>query len=229
MVKPNELENIFLTDEMVEHQAMLDLERYAALTGKEITFPIYPEEIIEKLWSVSIENRESITDDRGAPAFAYFSPKERSVFVNLSAAAESEGRSSFTIAHEAGHISLHDFASNADDSVCFGYSNTSGENRERIKEHQAERYASDLLMPRDTLYPRVQEILSRTKTTSLDLSQHGRELCKYFNVSLQALEIRLDQLGIATRNAYYPKKIKRVDDRVFDVMEQERATWSFNE
>jgi len=36
-----------------------------------------------------------------------------------------------------------------------------------------------------------------------NLSKIGKDLCKYFGVSRQALEIRLRQIGIQCKNTFY--------------------------
>jgi len=89
---------------------------------------------------------------------------------------DSSKRQNFTIAHELGHLILHD-SSNIDcrDSL---FSNTS-------HELQANEFAGNLLMPKSWLQTIIKEV------TDDDL-----ELTNIFDVSLQAIETRRGKLKI---------------------------------
>lgn len=85
--------------------------------------------------------------------------------------AMAQGRARFSIAHELGHLLLrHDPVGRI------------GDPRDPVQERQADRFASELLMPASLL---------RHDRDSLSLST----LCRRYRVSQQAMRIRLERLG----------------------------------
>lgn len=89
----------------------------------------------------------------------------------------SEARRRFTLAHEIGHVVLH--------GDVHATAAARGGGPRRPKEREADRFAAELLMPRDMVTRAVEEHGPDTET-----------LRALFQVSRQAMQIRLEQLGI---------------------------------
>lgn len=206
----------FLTEEMIEAQALADIVSFVRKTERALTFPIYPDEVLKALWNIEVEYPELVTDAKGKSVLAYFLPTERVVRIST-AIRGNEGRVSFTTAHETGHVSLHDFLVSS--GACVGGAT--------IVEWQADQYASALLMPRDSLN---EELTDRACGNPVDLEIHGEHLCKKFGVSRQALEIRLAKIGVSMTGCMYSLKAAKLPrDHVYETLEHERESWAFQE
>jgi Zn-dependent peptidase ImmA (M78 family) len=97
-------------------------------------------------------------------------------------------RKRFTIAHELGHHFLHLLAADGDfvdTQVDLFRDAEAGESGSRTVEVQANQFAAALLMPEGL----VREAFGRTQNLS--------ELARLFNVSEEAMAIRLGRLGLA--------------------------------
>lgn len=206
----------YLTNEMIEEQAQQDLLVFSKKIGKELTFPIYPDEVIEALWGIKVEYVDKLPCEFDEDTLACYLPKKKAVLVSVDNKGV-EGRVSFTLAHEVGHISLHGFLYES------GLSNKKDIDLER----QADTYASSLLMPKEHLMKKISS-LGYIFGEKVDLGKHGRELVDYFSVSFRALEIRLTNLGIDYCSGYYNVE-KRKDNRIFDEMECERQSWNIED
>jgi Zn-dependent peptidase ImmA (M78 family) len=213
----------YMTNSMIEAQAIQDLCAYQKAIGKRLTYPIYADEVIQTVWGVDVEYVDDLQDKDGKAILACFSPHERKVHVNTSEKG-TEGRMSFTLAHEAGHVSIHDFLSRTTniDALCRG-SFTEGQEAVAI-ERQADKYAAYLLMPATAVNEKIEELGYKAGTT-IDLMALGKNLKNYFGVSSQALEKRLTDLGINTTGAFYQAIPKKVHDDVFEKMEKDREGW----
>lgn len=100
----------------------------------------------------------------------------------------SEGRQRFTIAHELGHLALHrhligdgldDRAMRSSKPGC--YDNT---HITKYEETEANKFAASLLLPKDAVLKKAAE-LGRNNLS---------DLAKYFKVSEEAMQIRLNTL-----------------------------------
>ncbi|MEK7176690.1 MAG: ImmA/IrrE family metallo-endopeptidase [Patescibacteria group bacterium] len=214
----------FLTNEMVEEQARTDFLKYQRATGRELTFPIYPDEILQGLWGVTVEYLDEVFSSDNEEVLACFIPEKQVVYLNNSMRG-LEGRVSFSLAHEAGHVSLHSFLAKVGykEALCRG--KLSVGDKEKMIERQADRYASALLMPKNVLLVKLGQ-LEHTPTGVFDLTIYGKKLSDFFGVSHQALERRLADLGISSIGGYYGVKTKKVSEKFFEDMEAERTTWS---
>jgi len=98
----------------------------------------------------------------------------------------SQKRQRFTKAHELGHYLLH---KNPDDPI-FHRDERSSQGTDRV-EIDANTFAAELLMP-------AEEVRTRAATVNVDLFVDNivEELAEEFDVSLQAMSIRLQQLKI---------------------------------
>lgn len=205
---------------MIENQANLDLTTYVQNTGKPISFPIFADEVLQSVWGVEVGYDNTITDGKGEPALACFIPSKMTVLVNDSIEG-THGRGCFTLAHEAGHVSLHNYL--AAPQACTALDARG----ERIREMQADQYAAALLMPRDFILEAISEFGYR-QGEAFNLTQHGSAICDMFGVSRQALEIRLTAIGVRTSGALYAQRVTVLKDLVFEQMEEERALWTFD-
>lgn len=98
----------YLSNEMIENQAWQDLLKFQKVSKNSLTFPIYPEEVMSSVWSVEVEYVNDLKSDKGEKLLAHYVPEDKIVRINESIKGV-EGRVSFSLAHEAGHISLHSF------------------------------------------------------------------------------------------------------------------------
>jgi Zn-dependent peptidase ImmA (M78 family) len=108
----------------------------------------------------------------------------------------SKNRQRFTIAHELGHLLLHeghDLILERLVRVNFRDATTSTATNE--EESEANRFAAELLMPKDLLERALQVLLAGRPLSDLDFV---RRLARRFEVSQQAMEFRLANLGMLT-------------------------------
>lgn len=117
-------------------------------------------------------------------------PETMRVYVNAREASENEGRRRFTIAHEIGHWELH--ADEVTGSFICRRSDVSEATRpksaEQIREHEANGFAAELLMPAARVHA--------------DVARHGRDVvaaAKRFEVSTLAMAWRLYNLKHISR------------------------------
>lgn len=103
-------------------------------------------------------------------------------------------RQRFTIAHELGHFRLHSEALFVD-----GVLRRDEQSSMAIKSHEIEAnaFAAELLMPRTLLLPEIDARLPKGGKPA-DTGRLVRQLAKLFEVSEQAMQFRLVNLGIAT-------------------------------
>lgn len=205
----------YLSNEMIEQQAWQDLLNFNKKTKKGLSFPVYPEEIIKALWDIEVEYQDSFCE-LGEDILACFIPSKKLVRV-YTKNNSVEGRVSFSLAHEAGHISLHNFLEDKDYPI-----------KDLGIERQADRYASAILMPKE-LFTNKLNSLGYSSGEKLDLNKHGKILTDYFGVSFYALEIRLSNLGINYTSGLYEIKPKKEPDKLFDELDIERQNWSFED
>lgn len=102
-------------------------------------------------------------------------------------------RQRFTIAHECGHLVLH---TGKDLFIDMGVRRRDGTSSLGTdgEEVEANRFAAGLLMPRDLVRAQVTELL--TKKSGISVDDLVTRLARTFQVSSQAMEIRLTDLGI---------------------------------
>jgi Zn-dependent peptidase ImmA (M78 family) len=102
-------------------------------------------------------------------------------------------RQRFTIAHELGHLQLHKDALYVDGLVRRDAESSLALNSQEI---EANAFAAELLMPRKLV---LQEITKRVPEGGVaEAAKLVRQMAKSFEVSEQAMEFRLVNLGLAT-------------------------------
>jgi Zn-dependent peptidase ImmA (M78 family) len=107
---------------------------------------------------------------------------------------ENPRRQRFTIAHEIGHFFLHP---NAD--VLVDYRSNSKGTRRTPKEKEADIFAASLLMPRQELVKDFMKVAGGVLTDEEQTKKVVSLLATKYEVSDEAMNIRLLGLGIPTR------------------------------
>ncbi len=105
----------------------------------------------------------------------------------------AEVRQRFTIGHELGHLELHQNTLFVDGLLHRDSTSSRAVNTHEIEANQ---FAAELLMPRHILLRELGERLPETGAT--DPSKLVRQLAQKFEVSEQAMEFRLANLGLTT-------------------------------
>ncbi len=164
-------------------------EAIALLESNGITSPPVPVEQIAKKLGVRIR-RESFAGELSG-ALLRGDDGKPAIGVNDWHAGV---RQRFTIAHELGHLQLHSDALFVD-----GVLRRDEESSMAIKTHEIEAnaFAAELLMPRILLVPELEAQLPRSGK-SADIGRLIRKLAQLFEVSEQAMQFRLVNLGFAT-------------------------------
>ena len=118
---------------------------------------------------------------------------------------ESKNRQRFTMAHEIGHL-VNDVIPNLsqvgiDDEFHDGLMNLKRDGRQNPKEFAANEFAAQLLMPYKFIINEAEQIINNFKKAqgkNAKVSVHYllSELAKKFEVSEQAMEIRLKRIGM---------------------------------
>lgn len=105
-------------------------------------------------------------------------------------------RQRFTIAHELGHLTLHERQELIlDRHVQVNFRDATSSTASNQEEIEANQFAAELLMPHDLLERSLHSLLAGRPLTDVDLV---RRLASRFEVSHQAMEYRLASLGMLT-------------------------------
>ena len=193
-----------LTDEDIELKAAeFRQQALEALDAKSDT-AVPVEQIAEHYLGYELE---FVDDNSALPGDVIGGIDFDSNTIIINAAIESHiGRYSFTIAHEIAHHVLHrDIflkARSGESIMCRG-----GEQRP-IEELQADRFAEALLMPADLIKEHYKRVRSRSlfkPNNQLVLASKIIESSALQNVSVSAMVVRLNHLGLALRNPFFHK------------------------
>jgi len=106
----------------------------------------------------------------------------------------SEARQRFTVAHELGHFLLHRPAEgipHVDRSFHVKFRNSQSSSGQYVEEMEANLFAAELLMPAFA----IRNAIIHCKTFDMDNDDQIKAVAETFNVSQQALMIRLSNLG----------------------------------
>jgi len=101
-------------------------------------------------------------------------------------------RQRFTVAHEIGHCVLHEGRQMFVDRFVTRVNWRNGESN--VEEIQANQFAAELLMPREFVAREVERALNKRRT--IDGQGLASQLANVFDVSPQAMEYRLANLGV---------------------------------
>jgi Zn-dependent peptidase ImmA (M78 family) len=187
----------FVPDTQLEARAYTLLERYHREIQPVLAPPVPVEKIADFLLELGIL-WAAIPDTDDDPILACIHPKSKIIHLNEARQdhfGKYMGTFEFTLAHELGHYDLHLVESQLEQIpfdfgeskayICRDKSKTAGAQRE----WQAERFASYLLMPSRLLLPAIEDV---------DLLRWPNlyGLRDKFSVSITALKIRLENLGL---------------------------------
>jgi Zn-dependent peptidase ImmA (M78 family) len=151
--------------------------------------PVRVDKIAEKVKAkLSFEPFEGEDDISG---ILYRDGKQAVIGINST---HSKVRQRFTIAHEIGHLVLHDGELFVDQSVRVNFRDKRSSLAEDKQEIEANKFAAELLMPKEMIKHEVVKCIAKKKTATE--SQLIAELARVFEVSEQAMEYRLLNLGI---------------------------------
>ena len=194
-----------LTQRDIEAQVSHDLsiykQKYFQRHGKAAGKPIDVDQFVKELWDFSIVFQMISQEREGIEILGYLKPETRCVVVHEEC--ENQKRISFTIAHEAGHLSLHAPMFAIKDGFITGWVRGAREKiNDEQREWQANTYAGMLLAPRDEVESllRQHRLLVGNVLKPFDLDEYFSEFEKNFGLSRQALEIRLHHLKIPAKN-----------------------------
>jgi Zn-dependent peptidase ImmA (M78 family) len=168
---------------MIEKKAETLIKNYQV---KEIPTPL--DELAEKL-GIKIQFQEFEDNISG---FLFREGSKNIIGVNKN---QPETRQRFTIAHEIGHFILHKGnLVHVDKKYRVNFRNENSSTAVDFEEIEANTFAASLLMPEKE----VKKIVKRKLSDGIDLqdSDELKKIADYFEVSLQALIIRLIRLGI---------------------------------
>jgi hypothetical protein len=183
----------YLSRDDVEERAASMLRRYGREAGRQVTPPVEVDLIGEMLCGLRWEY--DLIEDESTLAALY--PESQVVTLNELFAdrfKEVSGFDRFTKGHEVGHWVLH-----VDDLGDSSPPLDAGTDGERVfcrdgsddwTERQADWFAAGLLMPE----PQLKEAVSGYDSMSWTIIE---KLSEQFDVSKEAMKVRLEQLGLA--------------------------------
>lgn len=147
--------------------------------------PIPIRELIEKLGVTVIEH----DFDNNISGVLSINGQNKSIGINKS---EGEQRKRFTLAHELGHLILHQEKGNLFmDSILFRKTGDGYTKKEEKIEREANFFAANILMPANRVREELRNVtLDFIEDTSIE------DLAEKFGVSVSAMNYRLINLGI---------------------------------
>jgi Zn-dependent peptidase ImmA (M78 family) len=191
-----------LSDEQIERKAAEFRQQALAVLDAKAVSAVPVEQIAEHYLGYELE---FVEDDGSLPGDVIGGIDFDSNTIIINAAIESHiGRYSFTIAHEIAHHVLHrDIflkARSGESIMCRG-----GEQRP-IEEFQADRFAEALLMPADLIRQHYRKVKTRNifkRTNQLTLAAKVIQSTGLDNVSVSAMVVRLNHLGLSAKKPCY--------------------------
>lgn len=152
--------------------------------------PIPIEKIAEFVFELDIEWVEDFPEKNGEKILGQIDPNQRKIQLNESILLHQQSRRNFTIGHELGHFHLHYQKVTSDVAtkkhLLFDDASDNKYKQKKRLERQAEYFSSSILAPYKMLinYAQKQKLERRTI----------RNLARRFQISIEAMEIRLEQL-----------------------------------
>ena len=196
-----------LTKQEIESQVLSDLAKYrrqySEKYGKPAPTPIDVDNYVQELWGFTVAFEKVEADSEEKETLGFLRPETQTVVVNEECT--NQRRISFTVAHEAGHLSLHGPLFAIKNGVISGWTNiplhknTKKSDVAHIRrEWQANVYAGALLASQIEVEELLRELgLIKDQTLiPFNLDQYFPKFEERFGLSRQALEIRLGHLKI---------------------------------
>jgi len=205
-----------LTRQDIESQVLGDLtkynQRYRDKYQKKPPSPIDVDSYVQELWGFSVSFESILQDSGDEETLGFLRPQTRQVVVDENCI--NQRRISFTIAHEAGHLSLHASIFTTEGGLINGWKDPIySKNKKKTdvahirREWQANVYAGALLASKAEIEALLRELgLLRDQTlVPFNLNDHFQKFSERFGLSRQALEIRLLNLNIPIKNTQNSK------------------------
>lgn len=217
----------YLHEKHIEAEAQVLLEEYAQAHAWQISVPVPVENIIELYLKLGfgIEDLKALLNVPDVLGAIWFKEKEIKVDVHLDPTDNPRllGRYRFTLAHEAGHWRLHRqyYVEDPNQGKLFdGRGRPAFVCRSSVRpsaERQADMFAGCLLMPREVLrcawqawrgnldpvavqqLPAVALHAEAKRNENVAMDRFCRPLADQFEVSAEAMRIRLENLGLLLR------------------------------
>jgi len=168
-------------------RAEREAARLLVETGQDGQLPVDVEAIARHLEAQIVEEHL----DRTVSGMLYRDDDHVVIGVN---ATHPERRRRYTIAHELGHLVLHKGRPLVVDHVRVNFRDAASSTATDYEEIQANAFAAELLMPRDQVIANARPALERAESSSE--AAVVRDLADGFDVSEQAMEYRLINLGL---------------------------------
>ena len=149
-----------------------------------------------------------VEENLGTNADGYSDLKDSDLKIVLNSAIQYEPRKRFTLAHELGHIFI---SWHSDVTLCVTDNEYSEHNKLDIQEHEANVFASEILMPTEW----VKEMLTLNENRSLEYNI--KQLCTIANTSIMACFYALENamksgnVIVVSGDMFFPKKF--ISDR----------------
>lgn len=202
-----------LTKQEIESQVLSDLskyrQRYQERYGKPAPTPLDVDNFVQELWGFSV-SFETIPQGESEETLGFLRPETKQIVIEENC--DNQKRISFTIGHEAGHLSLHGPLFKKEGDIIVGWSSIpKSRNKKKLdtahhrREWQANVYAGALLAPEMDVRELLQSLglVNDSILSPFNLDQHFESFEQKFGLSRQALEIRLGHLGITFQGARY--------------------------
>lgn len=166
-------------------------EATAILSKLNIIGPPVPVESVAKKMGATLVF-EPFKGDDDISGILYRKDKHTIIGIN---SAHSETRRRFSIAHELGHLALHRKELFVDKVVRVNFRDRTSSLAIDKEEIAANSFAAELLMPRNFISKEISRKLSK-RSSPLSKEKLINDLAKTFKVSSQAMEYRLNNLGV---------------------------------
>ncbi|OIO30759.1 hypothetical protein AUJ77_01900 [Candidatus Nomurabacteria bacterium CG1_02_43_90] len=196
-----------LTKQEIESQVLGDLvkyrHKYNEKYNKPAPIPLDVDNYVHELWGFDVTFEKIVEDSEEKETLGFLRPENQEVIVSEDCT--NQRRISFTIAHEAGHLALHGPLFEIKNGIISGWKRSPLHERTKKsdtahirREWQANVYAGALLASRVEVEEFLKELgLIKNQTLiPFELNKHFLKFEERFGLSRQALEIRLDHLGI---------------------------------
>lgn len=195
---------LWIDDVDIENQAMQDLAQYRALCAAaghpvDIKDPLDVDHFVELVFDIEAEPTP-IKQTPGTEKLGYYDPINKKIVYDPEVC-NSEGRISFTVAHEAGHVRLHT-------CLVAGKDPKRWEELHKYKniEYQADAYAAFLLAPTQSVVELLREenyVEFGTVVGVVDMQTFAPKMMDRFGLSWHASEIRLKRMGVTMTGRNY--------------------------
>lgn len=196
-----------LTKQEIESQVLGDLakyrHKYSEKYNKPAPTPLDVDNYVHELWGFGVTFEKIIEDSEEKETLGFLRPETQEVVVNEDCT--NQRRISFTVAHEAGHLALHGPLFEIKNGIISGWkslplheSTKKSDTADIRREWQANVYAGSLLASKVEVEEFLRELglIDNQTLIPFKLSEHLSKFEERFGLSRQALEIRLEHLGI---------------------------------